>query len=61
MSTKKLLWIPAIAGLVLTILPSIMTFYGALSFETNKWLMTVGTLLWLGAAPFLLGKTAEEL
>jgi len=56
MTAKKLLWIPAIAGLVLTILPSVLAFSGAIPFEQHKWLMTIGTILWLVTAPFILSK-----
>lgn len=59
MDTKKLLWIPAIAGLVLTILPAFLTFWGAIPFEQHKVLMTIGVFLWFFTAPFALRKKAE--
>lgn len=57
MNNKKILWPLAILGLVLTILPSILTFAGVLPFEQHKWLMTIGTILWLGTAPFVMQKS----
>jgi hypothetical protein len=60
MINKKLLWALAILGLVLTILPSILTFSGIISFQQHKWLMTIGTILWLGTAPFVMQKSSEE-
>ena len=38
-----------IAGLLLTILPSILVFMGNISMDAHKQLMFVGVLLWFGA------------
>lgn len=39
-------------GLVLTLLPSILFFFDALSLDALKTAMIVGMLLWLVSAPF---------
>ena len=46
-------------GLVLTILPPILFLFGGLALDTVKWVMLLGTLLWLGAAPVLQKKHEE--
>ena len=45
---KILLKLVSIAGLILTILPSIGVFYEVISQEENKYFMLIGTLLWFG-------------
>ena len=40
-------------GLVLTILPSILFLFGAMELSTMKWIMILGTLMWLIAAPIV--------
>ena len=45
---KVLLKLVSIAGLILTILPSIGVFYEVISQEENKYFMLIGTLLWFG-------------
>jgi hypothetical protein len=41
----------AVTGLVLTLLPSILVFTGAISMEVHQQLMIVGFVLWFFAAP----------
>jgi hypothetical protein len=45
---KILLKLVSIAGLILTIMPSIGVFYEVISQEENKYFMLIGTLLWFG-------------
>ena len=40
-------------GLLLTILPPILFLFDGLPLDSVKWVMVLGTLLWLGAAPVL--------
>jgi len=40
-------------GLVLTILPPILFLFDGLSLNSAKWVMLLGTILWLIAAPVL--------
>jgi high-affinity Fe2+/Pb2+ permease len=42
----------AIAGLLLTLIPSLLLFTGAIPAQLNKSLMVVGMILWFVAAPF---------
>lgn len=56
MNLKKLLWIPAVTGLVFTLLPSILLFSGSMTLSQHKWWMGLGTILWLATAPFLMSK-----
>ena len=41
------------AGLLLTILPSILFVSGSIELSTMKGIMIVGTLMWLIAAPIV--------
>jgi hypothetical protein len=40
-------------GLVLTILPSILVLMDSMTLANAKWMMILGTVLWLGLAPFI--------
>lgn len=42
----------AFGGLALTLIPSMLVFTGAISPQTNKWLMALGMLIWFAVAPF---------
>lgn len=48
-----LLSILARFGLLLTILPAILFLFNSMNLDTAKWVMMLGTLLWLIAAPML--------
>ena len=47
---KNIYGLIAIAGLALTLIPSILVFTGAMTNATHKWLMTLGMILWFGGA-----------
>lgn len=49
---RTALGICALAGLLLTLLPSILVFAAVISAQTNKILMAGGMLLWFALAPF---------
>lgn len=55
---KRLLAIPAIAGLILTVVPALLAFEGIISPDTNKGMMLVGMLLWFGFWPFASSRKA---
>ena len=42
----------SLAGLVLTIVPSVLVFLHEMPLQEHKNLMFVGTLLWFFSAPF---------
>ncbi|MDZ7319409.1 MAG: hypothetical protein ONB11_09665 [candidate division KSB1 bacterium] len=44
------------AGLLLTLVPSMLVFAGSITFQAHKQLMLMGTVLWFVTAPFWLGK-----
>ncbi len=48
---KMLMSVLAIIALCLTVVPSILVFYGTIELDLHKKLMTAGTLLWFVAAP----------
>jgi len=49
---KKLLLVLALIGLILTFIPSLLYFGGAIDNDTVHTLMTCGTALWfIGAIP----------
>ena len=51
-----LLKVGSIAGLGLTVLPSVLVFTGRLTWTTHAVLMAVGALLWFATAPFWMVK-----
>jgi high-affinity Fe2+/Pb2+ permease len=52
---KRILQMISLAGLILTILPSILFFLGEISHSTqNSWTLA-GTILWFISAVFWLG------
>lgn len=52
--------IPAIVGLVLTLLPSILVFTGTISGPTHKILMLIGMLLWFSTGPMWIKRPGES-
>ena len=58
---KYLLVVLSVLGLVLTIVPALLVFSGTLSLEQHKVYMIIGTLCWLGTAPFWFGKAEVAL
>lgn len=57
---KNLLKFISFAGLLLTVVPSILYFYEDLTFDMHKLLMALGTVLWFLSAPFWMNKEANE-
>ncbi len=53
---KSLLKIVSIIGLIATIVPSFLVFWGVITLDSNKVLMIIGTLLWFSTAPFWMNK-----
>lgn len=53
---KKILQIVSFAGLVLSVVPAILMFTGALSKEVYLHLMTAGMVLWFSTAVFWIRK-----
>ena len=50
---KKALFIVAITGLALTIVPSLLIHLAGVSLEDNKQIMLVGTIIWFVSIPWL--------
>jgi hypothetical protein len=48
------------AGLLLTILPAFLHFYGVIEFEQHKPITFMGTTLYLLSAPFWMNKTKKK-
>ncbi len=57
---RIVLIIISIIGLMLTIVPAFMVFFGSVTLETNKHLMLAGMLCWFVTAPFWMNKEQEE-
>lgn len=57
---KLLASIFAVLALCLTVVPSILVFYGTIENDLNKKLMMAGTLLWFVAAPIWFRKDRGE-
>lgn len=56
---KNLLKLISLAGLLLTVVPSILYFYEYLTFDMHKLLMALGTVLWFLSAPFWMNKAMD--
>jgi hypothetical protein len=56
---KTILKILSFAGLLLTLVPSLMVFAGTIEITHHKTLMLLGTFLWFTTAPFWLGRQVE--
>jgi hypothetical protein len=52
---KKLLVVPSVIGLGLTLIPSFLVFAETMTLESNKVLMLLGTIVWFLAASSWLG------
>ncbi len=57
---KTLLKILSAAGLLLTLLPSILYFYQYMTMDMQKLLMGCGMVLWFISAPFWLNATRAD-
>jgi hypothetical protein len=55
---NTLFWVLGIAGLTLTLVPSLLVFAGKISFEQHKTWMLLGMILWFAAAPTLTRRQA---
>ena len=55
---RSLLKIVSLIGLLATIVPSLLVFWGVITLDSNKVLMIIGTLLWFSTAPFWMNKKA---
>jgi hypothetical protein len=52
---KTLLQILSLAGILLTIVPSVLFFFGSISHPVQNTLMIIGAVVWFGSAGFWLG------
>ncbi|MEQ8472883.1 MAG: hypothetical protein RIC35_16945 [Marinoscillum sp.] len=57
---KIILKILSLVGLLLTIVPSFMVFYGVIDKPTHFTLMGVGVVLWFATAPFWMKSPSLE-
>jgi len=53
---KTILQIISFIGLVMVLLPAVLTFAGRMEFEQTRIWMIVGTVVWFASAVFWLGK-----
>ncbi len=56
---KNILKLVSLIGLLLTVVPSILYFYGSLSFDMHKWLMALGAVVWFSSAPFWMNQATD--
>ena len=56
-----LLKLMSFAGLGLTVVPSLLVFTRAMTWETHATLMFVGMVLWFASAPFWMRERKPEL
>jgi len=57
---RNVLIIVSVIGLALTLLPSLLLFFGRISFEIYLRLMLLGTALWFVSAPFWMSKKTND-
>ena len=57
--SKTILKIASFAGLVLTLIPSILVFSQGIDLDSNKNLMLLGTVLWFATSPFWMNKKSN--
>ncbi len=57
---KSLIKIISYISLGLTLIPSFLVFTGNISFDSNKMLMFIGTIIWFISAPSWMNKTDNE-
>jgi hypothetical protein len=53
---RNALKIASLIGLLLTISPAFLHFYGTIEFEQHIWLTFLGTVIYLSTAPFWMNK-----
>jgi hypothetical protein len=53
---RKLLIVLSLAGLALTVVPSLMVFTGKIDWAQHSRLMTAGMLCWFATAPFWMNR-----
>ena len=53
---KILLSSLALIGLLATVLPSVLVYFGAIDLGTHKTIMVIGMVLWFVTAPFFMKK-----
>jgi len=53
---RLIVYVIAFFGLILTIVPSVLVFYGRMSMNMNTQLLFIGMILWFVFAPFVMKK-----
>ena len=53
---RLIVYVIAFFGLILTIVPSVLVFYGRMSMSMNTQLLFIGMILWFIFAPFVMKK-----
>lgn len=56
---KNVLKIGSYLGLILTIIPPLLFFYGKLELKTMNLLLGIGMILWMITAPFWINEAKE--
>ncbi len=56
---KTLLIILSVAGLLLTLVPAFLLWYGTISWEQLNFYMAGGMVLWFATAAFWLGRRSD--
>lgn len=57
---RSMLKVVSALGLALTIVPSLLLFIGAISWNRHAGLMALGMVLWFASAPFWMKKGGQE-
>jgi hypothetical protein len=57
---KTLLQMISLAGILLTIVPPVLFFFGNISHPVQNTLMIIGAVVWFGSAGFWLGRKVES-
>ena len=57
---RILLIAASVGGLLLTVVPAMLVFWGAIAFPLHAKLMAVGTLAWFASAPLWMKRESAE-
>jgi hypothetical protein len=58
--TKRILQIISFLGLLLTLIPPVLYFYGRISHDRQNVLMLTGMILWFSTSVFWLGAKEKD-
>ena len=52
--------VASLVGLLATLVPCVLFFLGTLEFDSMKWVVLAGTIVWFVATPLWMGRDASS-